>query len=96
MAHTYSVLAGLVPPGSARNNAMGSYRTFLETHYAVTQNRNLWFALVNMMLKTANSSKDPKERAWILDELSRSANPIIALYAKIETLLGPADHSRPA
>ena len=26
-----------------------------------------------------------------LDELSRSANPIIALYAKIETLVGPPE-----
>jgi hypothetical protein len=48
------------------------------------------------MLKTADRAKDPKERAWVLDELSRSANPIIALYARIAILLGPDDHSRPA
>ena len=72
---------------------MGNYRTFLETHYAVTQNRNLWFTLVNEMLRTAHFARDPKEqkeRTWMLDELSRSANPIIALYARMETLLGPA------
>ncbi len=89
VAHTYSVLAGLVPPGPARNNAMGNYRAFLETHYAVTENRNLWFTLVNLMLKTAACSKDPKERVWILEELSRSSNPVIALYATVGKLLGP-------
>ena len=36
----------------------------------------------DILLRLANS--------WMLDELSRSANPIVALYAKIETLLGPA------
>jgi len=51
---------------------------------------------VNLMLKTADRAKDPKERAWVQDELSRSANPVIALYARIAILLGPDDHSRPA
>ncbi|HLK62962.1 MAG TPA: hypothetical protein VKU19_05960 [Bryobacteraceae bacterium] len=86
VSETLSTLASLVPPGPARDNAMGNYRTFLETRYAVTENRNLWFTQVNRMLKAAVHAEDSKERAWILSELSRSTNPIIALYAKIEAL----------
>lgn len=86
VAHTYAVLAALVPPGQARENLMGNYRAFLETHYTVTENRNLWFAQGNEVLRRTHFDKDPKERAWILEELSRSANPIIALYAKLEAL----------
>ena len=68
----------------------------VQSVYRFTGNRNLWFVQVDNMLKRARFSQDPKERTWILDELSRSANPIIALYAKLELLLGPPDHSRPA
>ena len=30
-AHVYMLLAGLVPPGKSRDNAMGMYRSFLES-----------------------------------------------------------------
>jgi hypothetical protein len=95
-------LAVLVPPGPAREKAMDEYRKFLEQNYPSIQNRNLWFTMFRHMLYTARFSDDPKEKAWILDELARSSNPIIGLYAKLETRIGPpgatypAPHVRPA
>lgn len=88
VALVYSELAQLVPPGKPRENAMDTYLRFLEQHYAALENRNFWFAEVEMMLKTARFSKDPKEKAWMLDAMSRSSNPIIALYAKLESTIG--------
>ncbi|HXB71197.1 MAG TPA: hypothetical protein VNY05_23380 [Candidatus Acidoferrales bacterium] len=32
-----------------------------------------------------SSAKDPKDRDWMLDEFSRSTNPVIALYAQLES-----------
>lgn len=88
VSHTYALLASLVPPGTPRENAMGMYLAFLETHYSATQSRNLWFGLVRQMLRTAQTGKDPKDREWILDRLVRSANPVIALYADVERRIG--------
>jgi hypothetical protein len=82
--HTYMSLANLVPPGRARDNAMGLYRAFLEQSYFLIENHNFWFTDVRFMLDNARSAKDPKDRDWMLDELSRSANPVIALYAQLE------------
>jgi hypothetical protein len=83
-AHAYMLLAGLVPPGKARDNAMGTFRTFLEQSYFLIENHNFWFTDVGFMLGIARAAKDPADRAWLLDELSRSANPVIALYARLE------------
>ena len=88
-------LAVLVPPGPAREKAMDEYREFLEQNYPTIQNRNLWFTMFRHMLYTARFSDDPKDKAWILDELARSSNPIIALYAKLETRIGPPSESYP-
>lgn len=52
-ARTYSLLARFSPPGTLRENAMGTYLTFLETHYPSAPNRNLWFGLVRQMLQAA-------------------------------------------
>jgi hypothetical protein len=82
--HTYMSLANLVPPGRARDNAMGLYRAFLEQSYFLIENHNFWFTDVRFMLDNARNAKDPKDRDWMLDELSRSANPVIALYAQLE------------
>lgn len=68
-------------PGPQRENAMGNYLSFLETHYAGTENRNLWFAQVRLMLDAARRSNDAQEKAWILERLRASRNPIISLYA---------------
>ncbi len=89
VAHTYALLANLVPPGTPRDNAMGLYLTFLETRYNATEHRNLWFGLVRQMLSAARYNKDPKDREWILNRLVRSANPVIALYADLDQRLGP-------
>ncbi len=89
-------LAVLVPPGPEREKAMDEYREFLEQNYPSIQNHNLWFTMFRHMLYTARFSDDPKDKAWILDELARSSNPIVALYAKLETRIGPPGATYPA
>jgi hypothetical protein len=91
-----NILAVLVPPGLARERAMDEYREFLEQSYSSIQNHNLWFTMFRHMLYTARFSDDPKDKAWILDELAGSSNPVIALYAKLETRIGPPSATYPA
>jgi hypothetical protein len=88
VSQAYSMLAKLVPPGPPRENAMGVYLNFLETHYASIKSRNLWFVWVSDMLGSARRTKDPAERQWILDHLARSGNPVISLYANLARLPG--------
>lgn len=91
-----NILAVLVPPGPTRAKAMDAYKEFLEQSYSSIQNHNLWFTMFRHMLYTARFSDDPKDKAWILDELARSSNPVIALYAKLETRIGPPSATYPA
>lgn len=86
VAQAYGQLAALVPPGPARENAMGVYLNFLETHYTAVKSRNLWFVFVRSMLNDARRTQDQKERDWILDHLGRSSNQVIALYASLGRL----------
>ena len=86
-AQVYMSLAQLVPPGKTRDNAMGMYRSFLEQSYFLIENHNFWFTDVRFMLNNARATKDPSDRDWMLDELSRSASPVIALYARLEKLI---------
>ena len=51
MAQTYSALAADAPPGAAKENVMGRYLNFIETHYDPTGKRNLWFTQVVSMLQ---------------------------------------------
>lgn len=81
-----SDLAALAPPGPMRERAMSAYLEVLEQRYAVVENRNLWFTQFRQMLYRARFSKDPEDKAWILNSMTRSANPVIALYAKLEIL----------
>ena len=83
VAQAYAQMASLVPPGPERENAMGVFLNFVETRYAAVSSRNLWFTFVRDLLRKARTAKDPKERAWILDHLRRSANPVISLYATL-------------
>ena len=83
VAQSYAQMASLVPPGPERENAMGVFLNFVETRYAAVKSRNLWFTFVRDLLAQARRTKDPKERAWILDHLERSANPVISLYATL-------------
>lgn len=81
-----SDLAALAPPGKVRDRAMNAYLEFLELHYPAIANRNLWFTQFRQMLYRARFSKDAADKAWILNSMSRSSNPMIAFYAKLETL----------
>jgi hypothetical protein len=86
-AHVYMLLARLVPPGKARDNAMATYLTFLEQSYFLIENHNFWFTCVEFMLDSTREASDSKDKDWMLDELSRSASPVIALYARLEKLI---------
>ncbi|MGA8153134.1 MAG: hypothetical protein WB952_19440 [Terriglobales bacterium] len=88
-------LAVFPPPGPIRDKAMEEYRDFLETFYPSIQNPNLWFTMFRHMLYTARFSDDAKDKAWILSELARSSNPIIAFYATLESRIGPPEASYP-
>jgi hypothetical protein len=90
VALTYGLAAAGAPPGPPKENVMGRYLNFLETRYAETANRNLWFTQMQALLRTAHWTQDPAERAWILERFGRSANPIISLYAGLEEIQGPA------
>jgi hypothetical protein len=90
-----NLLATLVPPGPTRERAMDQYLEFLESYYASIQNPNLWFTSFRHMLYTARFSEDPKAKAWILSALANSSNPIIALYARLETRIGPPSETYP-
>ncbi len=81
-----SDLAALAPPGRMRDTAMSTYLEVLEETYASVENRNLWFTQFRQMLYRARYSKDPQDKAWILNAMSRSKNPIIVMYAKLEAL----------
>ena len=82
-------LAILAPPGPIRERAMSSYLAILEQRYADIEIHNLWFTQFRQMLYQARFSEDAREKQWILNSLVRSSNPIIALYAKLEMVLGP-------
>lgn len=94
-ADALNLLATLAPPGPTRHKAMEEYREFLEDYYPSIQNPNLWFTMFRHMLYTARFSDEPKNKAWILDALARSSNPIIALYAKLETRIGAPSETYP-
>jgi hypothetical protein len=81
-----SDLAALAPPGKTRDRAMTAYLEVLEQRYASVENRNLWFTQFRQMLYRARFSKDPVDKAWILNAMARSANPVIALYSRLEVL----------
>ena len=95
-ADALNLLATLSPPGPSRDKAMEEYREFLEEYYASIQNPNLWFTMFRHMLYTARFSDDPKEKTWMLHKLARSSNPIIGLYAQLETRIGPPAETYPA
>jgi len=95
-ADALNALAILPPPSPSRDKAMEEYREFLEEYYPSIQNPNLWFTMFRHMLYTARFSDDPKEKTWILDNLAKSSNPIIALYAQLETRIGPPAKTYPA
>jgi hypothetical protein len=91
-----NILAALAPPSPTRDRAMEEYREFLEDYYPSIQNPNLWFTMFRHMLYTARFADDPKERVWISEQLARSSNPIIAVYAKLEQRIGPPAETYPA
>lgn len=94
-ADALNILATLVPPGPTRDKAMDDYKEFVESYFPSIQNPNLWFTMVRHMLYTARFSDDAKDKAWIVNQLAKSSNPIIALYAKLEARIGPPAETYP-
>jgi hypothetical protein len=75
------MLAEKAPPGKARESATVRYLNFMETHYPDIESHNLWFTQWHEQWR----SKDP----WMVEQLMRSSNPVIALYAKVQKLASP-------
>jgi hypothetical protein len=75
VSETYQSLADKAPPGRQRDAAMTRYLNFMETHYAIITNHNLWFTQLHNLWR----SKDP----WIVEQLSNSVNPVISLYTRV-------------
>jgi hypothetical protein len=88
-ADSLNRLASLPSPGPTRDNAMDEYREFMEEYYSSVQNSNLWFTMFRHMLYTARFADDRDTKAWILNKLAMSSNPVMSLYAKLELKLGP-------
>ncbi len=78
-SEAYELLAELAPPGRQREAAMTRYLNLMETHYATTSH-NLWFT----QLKNQWRSKD----SWIVEQLAKSANPVMSLYARVNQKIG--------
>ncbi len=94
-ADALNLLATLAPPGATRDKAMEEFREFLEGYYPSVQNPNLWFTMFRHVLYAARFSEDPTNKKWVLDALAKSPNSIIALYAKLETRIGPPAETYP-
>jgi hypothetical protein len=88
VAQSYAALAAMAPQGAAKENVMGRFLNFIETRYAETANRNLWLTQVQAMLGRVKGERGDagRDRDWALEHFSRSRNPIIALYAKLEEM----------
>jgi hypothetical protein len=41
------------------------------------------------LLDRARAANDPGDRQWLLDRMSRSANPVISAYAQFHTRVLP-------
>ena len=78
-SEAYELLAELAPPGRQREAAMTRYLNFMETHYAAASH-NLWFT----QLKNQWRSKD----SWNVEQLAKSANPVMSLYARVSQRIG--------
>jgi hypothetical protein len=78
VSEALELLAEKVPPGSQRDVAMGRFLGFMEARYAVVENHNLWFTQLHGLWR----SKD----RWIVEQLSHSRDPVIALYTKVNQL----------
>ena len=67
------LIAGLVPPGTARDNAMGMYRSFRSI---LLSHREPQFLVYGCRVLPIRPREDPNERTGC--SISRSANPVIA------------------
>jgi hypothetical protein len=80
----YSELMGLVPTPENREKVIRALLDFVERSTFQAESRVQWFLPVNALLGRAGL--DPLELGKLLPEFRQSADPIIALYAHLETI----------
>jgi hypothetical protein len=80
----YTVLIDLVPQGTLRVRTLRSFVDYLRHADRDRDGRTLWFAFVNRLLELARSV----DRRTVLDLLEESNHPVLALYARLERVLG--------
>ena len=78
-AVTYDRLARLVPPGSRQRNAIQELLAFLDQSYSQIANHAEWFSHVQPVI-------DGKENLLVMEEAVNSKNPVISLYATLQTM----------
>lgn len=88
VAHTYASLALLAPDPSEREPALARYLQFLEQRYASEGSRNRWFSAVRVLFDRIALTRDEGERSWLIERFKMSSNPVISLYAELESRMG--------
>lgn len=80
----YSDLLNLAPAGPDREAGFHALTNFLTKNPIASTNRADWFLPVNALI--ARATLDPPGFGKYAEELRKSENPVIALYAKLEVL----------
>jgi hypothetical protein len=79
-------LLGIIPSGSERDSVLTAFISFLNKPHIQQDSRIDWFLHMEGLVKATRSFTEP-ERSEILKTLNGSGDPIIQLYANLETLL---------
>jgi hypothetical protein len=88
----YGDLFDVIPHGPARDTVLRSLLGWLERNNYQRDHRVEWFYPVNLLI--IRTFADPKGMQATLNELRKSADPIVALYAQLEQVLPrPMDRS---
>ena len=86
----YNELLSISPAGEARDAVLHAELSYLIASHKDAANRTEWFLPLNGLL--ARTTLDPAGFAALRTEMLKSSDPIVALYARLETLAPrPAD-----
>lgn len=88
-AHTYMVLADLVPPGPAHANAVLNFYSYVAQSYSEIEDHVEWYSHAGDLFQ-----RSKEDRAEHLAAMEASGNAVLALYAALERITRPAA-SRP-
>jgi hypothetical protein len=81
----FETLLRSAPSGPERDNVLNTFTAFLSKPIIQHDSRIDWFLHADALIKTTHST-DP-DRSKILEILSRSGDPILQLYARLENVL---------